>query len=411
MENLALLPGFKAELIYSVPKTSEGSWVSMTPDPKGRLYVCDQDGSIYRVTPAAGKTPTKVEQVNLDIGHAQGLLWAFDSLYVVVNAGNVPNGSGLYRLRDTNGDDKLDQITLLKKFENRTKDGPGWGEHGPHAVVLGPDKKLYVVAGNFTHVPEPVAPTSPAQNYAEDLLLERMPDGKGHDPTIMAPGSCISRTDADGKTWETFAVGMRNAYDMAFSPEGELFTFDSDMEWDMGMPWYRPIRICHVVSGAEFGWRNGSAKWPTYYPDSVPPVVNVGPGSPTGVTFGTGAKFPAKYQRAFFANDWAYGKVYAVHLKPNGASYTADFEPFIVGKPFDVTDIVINTDGAMYITIGGRGTQSGSISNHLHRRRIHRAGGSDRRSGVGRSCATSATSSNRSTATRTRMPSTLRGPI
>src|SRR6185437_8172327 len=163
VENLGLLPGFKAELIYSVPKAMQGSWVSMTPDPKGRLYVCDQDGSIYRVTPGGGKTPTKVEQVNLDIGRAQGLLWAFDSLYVVVDAIKPPYESGLYRLRDTNGDDKLDQITVLKKFLNRTKDGPGWGEHGPHAVVLGPDKKLYVVAGNFTNVPEPVAPTSPAQ--------------------------------------------------------------------------------------------------------------------------------------------------------------------------------------------------------------------------------------------------------
>src|SRR6185437_14356532 len=44
VEDLGLLPGFKAELIYSVPKAMQGSWVSMTPDPKGRLYVCDQDG-------------------------------------------------------------------------------------------------------------------------------------------------------------------------------------------------------------------------------------------------------------------------------------------------------------------------------------------------------------------------------
>jgi putative heme-binding domain-containing protein len=359
VENLTLPPGFKAELIYSVPKTSQGSWVSMAHDPKGRLYVSDQAGPLYRVTPAHGDQPTKVEQVNLDIGSAQGLLWAFDSLYVVVNAMKTTHESGLYRLRDTDGDDKLDQITTLKLFSNRTKDGPGWGEHGPHAVVLGPDNKLYVVAGNFTNLPDPIEPTSPAAHWAEDLLLERMPDGKGHDPTIYAPGSCVSRTDENGTTWEAFATGMRNAYDMAFDPKGELFTFDSDMEWDMGAPWYRPTRICHVVSGAEFGWRNGSGKWPTYYADSVPPVVNVGPGSPTGVTFGYGAKFPAKYQRTFFANDWAYGNIFAVHLKPDGAGYTADFEPFIVGKPFDVTDIVINTDGAMYITIGGRGTQSG----------------------------------------------------
>jgi glucose/arabinose dehydrogenase len=359
VDNFTLLPGFKAELIYSVPKNVQGSWVSMAHDPKGRLYVSDQAGPLYRVTPGNEGTPTKIEQVDLEIGHAQGLLWAFDSLYVVVNEKNAARPSGLYRLRDTDGDDKLDQITKLKDFKDRQKEGPGWGEHGPHGIVLGPDNKLYMVAGNFTNLPDGVAPTSPAQHWAEDLLLKRMPDGRGHDPTIYAPASWVCRTDENGKTWENIAMGMRNAYDIAFSPEGELFTYDSDMEWDIGAPWYRPTRICHLVSGAEFGWRNGSAKWPTYYADSVPPVVDIGLGSPTGVTFGTGAKFPAKYQRAFFGNDWAYGKIYAVHMKPEGASYSAEFEPFVVGKPFDVTDIVINTDGAMYVTIGGRGTQSG----------------------------------------------------
>ena len=43
--------------------------------------------------------------------------------------------------------------------------------------------------------------------------------------------------------------GFRNAYDIAFNAHGELFTYDSDMEWDRGLPWYRPTRILHVVPG------------------------------------------------------------------------------------------------------------------------------------------------------------------
>ena len=57
------------------------------------------------------------------------------------------------------------------------------------------------------------------------------------------------------------------------------------------------------------------ASIPVYYPDNLPPVVNIGPGSPTGMTFGYGAKFPAKYQDALFMCDWSYGKLYAVHLQ------------------------------------------------------------------------------------------------
>ena len=42
------------------------------------------------------------------------------------------------------------------------------------------------------------------------------------------------------------------------------------MEYDFNTPWYRPTRICHVVSGAEFGWRNGAGKRPECYPDNLP---------------------------------------------------------------------------------------------------------------------------------------------
>src|SRR5690606_4695849 len=154
-------------------------------------------------------------------------------------------------------------------------------------------------------------------------------------------------------------VGFRNQYDAGYNRAGELFTYDADMEWDMNTPWYRPTRVNHVVSGAEFGWRSGAGKWPAYYPDSVGTVVDVGPGSPTGTVFGYGAKFPAKYQEAFYVADWSYGKLYAVHLQPDGATYTGEVEEFVSGQPLALTDVEINpADGAMYFAVGGRRTQS-----------------------------------------------------
>src|SRR5947209_6100334 len=102
--------GVKVELLYSVPKDKEGSWVNLCVDPKGRLIVSDQYGALYRITPPAvgGKAgDTRVEKIDLPIGEAQGLLWAFDSLYVVVNKGQK-YASGLYRVRASEGDDRLD---------------------------------------------------------------------------------------------------------------------------------------------------------------------------------------------------------------------------------------------------------------------------------------------------------------
>jgi putative heme-binding domain-containing protein len=354
--SLKPLKDFKVELLYSVPQAVEGSWVNLCVDPKGRLIVSDQYGGLFRVTPPplGKKTGTKVEKINVPIGEAQGLLWAFDSLYVMVNRGRRYQ-SGLYRVRDTNGDGELDTVEQLRRVSE------GSGEHGPHAVLLSPDgKSLHVVCGDKTRLVEPLSGSRVPRVWGEDLILPRMPDGNGFMRDTLAPGGCIYRVDPQGKNWELISSGYRNQYDAAFNHQGELFTYDADMEWDMNTPWYRPTRVCLVTSGSEFGWRNGAGKWPVYYPDSLPAVVNVGPGSPTGVCFGYGAKFPAKYQEALFICDWSYGKLYAVHLTPEGSSYRGELEEFVTGTPLALTDVVINPkDGAMYFTVGGRRTQSG----------------------------------------------------
>ena len=355
-EQLTLAKGFKAELLHVVPKGEQGSWVALTEDHKGRLIASDQYGHLYRVTPPKlGDEATKIhiEKIDVPIGHAQGLLWAFNSLYVVVNGSGIAgHGSGLYRVTDTNGDDKLDKVETLKKID-------GSGEHGPHDVMLTPDKKnLFVVAGNHTQLPAKLAGKRNPSAFEEDLLLPRQPDARGHARTIRAPGGWVCKVSPDGKNWELISSGYRNAYGLAMNAHDELFTFDADMEWDYGTPWYRPTRVNHVVSGSEYGWRTGTGKWPSYYPDSLPPAIDIGPGCPTGAEFGTGANFPRRYQDALYILDWTFGTIYAVHLTPDGASYTGTRETFVAGKPFPVTDLVFHSDGAMYFAIGGRRTQS-----------------------------------------------------
>jgi putative heme-binding domain-containing protein len=349
-ESLKVAEGFKVELLRS-SQPGEGSWVSMTVDPKGRLIVSPQDKEpMLRFTLGPDGKIARMETISLPVNGAMGLLYAFDSLYV---NGSGPDGYHLYRLRDTDGDDRFDKFELIRKW----KGGPG--EHGAHGIVLGPDKKLYMVCGNFVDVPDDRASTSPHRHYADDHVLPRMEDGNGFGAGRKPPGGYVVRMDPDGSNVELFASGERNTYDIAFNPVGELFGFDSDMEWDWGAPWYRPTRVYHIVSGGDQGFREGSGKWPEYFPDSLPAAVNVGIGSPTGVKFGTAAKFPGKYQRAFYAMDWSYGRILAVHLAPNGSSYGGSFETFVAGKPLNVTDLEFGQDGAMYFTIGGRKTQGG----------------------------------------------------
>ena len=355
VRNISAPAGFKVELLYSVPKPQQGSWVAMCNDDKGRIIVSDQFGGLYRFTPPAPGKPLKqsdIEPVPAKIRAANGLLWANGALYVGVNDYERKFPSGLYRVTDSDGDDKLDKVVLLREMFAR-------GDHGIHAVLPGPQNSLYLITGNNT-TPLKTQKSRVPLHWGEDHLLPRMPDGRGHNRDRLAPAGIIYRVSLDGKQWEIVSSGFRNIYDGGVNKDGELFTYDADMEYDFNTSWYRPTRINHVTSGSMWGWRNGTGKRPEFYPDTLPATINIGPGSPTGTVFGYGAKFPAKYQNAFYILDWSWGKIHAVHLKPNGSSYTGTKETFITGSPLPVTDVIIHPkDGAMYFTIGGRKVQSG----------------------------------------------------
>ena len=362
LQSIKVPDGFKVDLVYTVPLEEQGSWVALTPDDSGRLITSDQFGGLYRVTVGEGTSETTAERIDVPIGQVQGLLYAYDSLYAVVNNLNKTAGediaqeNGLYRLQDSDGDDQFDKVTLIRRLESTGTEN-AHGEHGPHTLQLGPDGQIYFLTGNGIKVPQDVEPTSPYRDWADDFLV---PSGD-----LYVPGGWVARTNRTGTRWELLCGGLRNPYDIAFNLEGELFTADADSEGDIGTYWYRPTRVNHILSAAEYGWRYDTGpwlrhgKWPDYYPDSVGSVVDIGHGSPAGVTFGTGARFPAKYQRAMFVCDWAKAQIYAIHMQHEGASYSATGEPFLAGEAMPLTDIVVNHDGAMYFTIGGRRTQSG----------------------------------------------------
>lgn len=357
IELIKAIDGFEVELLYSVPGQDQGSWVNLCTDDQGRLLVSDQFGGLYRITPPPiGEKidEADVEPVPADIRGVNGMIWYRGALYVGVNDYEQKMPSGIYRITDSNGDDQLDKVETLREVFSKS-------DHGVHALVPTLDgESLYLITGNNTIPPE-IADTSPVpQIWGEDHLLPSMPDGRGHNRGVLAPGGIVYRITPDGTKFEAFANGFRNIFDASVNKDGELFTYDADMEYDFNTPWYRPTRICHVTSGAEFGWRNGAGKRMPFYEDNLPPVLDIGPGSPTGTTFGYGAKFPAKYQDAFYALDWSWGKLYAVHLEPDGSSYKATKEEFVTGAPLPITDAIIHpNDGAMYFTIGGRRVQSG----------------------------------------------------
>lgn len=309
-----------------------GSWVSLATDPQGRLYSSAQGGGLYRITPAVqfGDEST-IERVPVELGGAHGLLWFRNSLYAVVNGGQ----DGFYRLTDTDGDDMLDQVELLRALE-------GSGEHGPHSVVVAPDgENLLVLCGNMTKLTEIVSSRVPT-NWAEERLVPRIEDARGFWGGYSPPGGCLYQVDPDGQRWELLCCGFRNPFDLVVLPNGQIVVYDADMEWDMGLPWYRATRYCAGQSGADYGWRKGSAKWAMDYPEAPAILQDIGPGSPTGMAYVPGA------EGGIIGLDWTFGTAYF------------EGQPWKFGVPFPVADVTLSQrkDGGVFVVTGGRGLPS-----------------------------------------------------
>jgi putative heme-binding domain-containing protein len=347
--------GFELEVLYEPSTHDQGSWVAITEGGNGTMYTCDQYGAIYYFPiPPDGEeiNPNDVDTVAVNVGHAHGLLWAFNSLYAVVVKKEDPEkpdqlSSGVYRITDSDGDGSLDASSKILHVD-------GYSEHGPHTLLVGPEgDRIYLIAGNFNSVPEEMTSRLP-RNWGEDNLFPPYLDARGHAVDLKAPGGWIASADPNGEKWELMAAGFRNPFGMGFNEEGELFAYDADMEWDFGMPWYRPTRILHVTSAAEFGWRTGSGKWPVYLPDNLSAVQNMAQGSPTAVIMGRHLNFPSKYKNGLFACDWSFGTIYYVDLIPDGSSYKGTREEFLSGTPLPISNATAGSDGHFYFTTGGR---------------------------------------------------------
>lgn len=341
----------------AAPPERSGSIVAFTFDSFGRPVIAKEK-----------KHPVLLLDVNQDglfeteriltrrVNTLQGMWFDGRTLYAVGN--NEEGQCGLYRLEDRNGDDEMDSIEQLSRFER------SMGEHGPHDIRRGPDGAPTVLLGNHTGVPmESIDLLSPLHGLREWQVLERYMDARGHAAGIMAPGGTLVRWNEDKRNFTVLAGGFRNAYNHAYNLEGEAFTFDSDMEWDLNLPWYREVRTVHAVPGGDFGWRTGSGKFPAYFFDSLPPLRDLGRGSPVGVEFYQHRVYPREYRGAYLEGDWSRGRILISNLVPNGATYRtatqAAASEFVHGEPLNVTDLEVGPDGFVYFSTGGRDTEGG----------------------------------------------------
>ncbi len=373
------LPGFVIERVN--PTDKNDSYVVVTFDSLGRLVVSKENDFPRLLLDNDKDGIYESEKVITEkVRNCQGLWFDGPTLYAACSdaapqppppppaAGAAPGGgrqggggrggppppAGIYRMQDTNGDDVADT------FETVTITPGGIQEHGPHAIRRAPDGSYTVISGNHATIADDAL--DPGSLVLKDKDAQFLPYLANFGRSIrQAVHSGLYRWDPAMKKFTVLFGGNRNAYDYGYNLAGEAFLFDSDMEWDINMPWYRDVRTTHGIPGGNYGYRDGSGKYPAYYIDSLPPVRDVGRGSPVGVEFYTSYAYPREFFDNLFEADWSRGRLLYTALTPNGGTYTArsDRAEFVHGEPFNITDVEVGPDGMLYFTTGGRNTSGG----------------------------------------------------
>lgn len=309
----------------------------------------------------------------------------------------VGDGKAIRRLFDDDSDGVYDRFEIIAE---------GLGPRGPQGMLVY-DDKLYATGGDGVQLYTGVlsggpllhrgrlgAKFSTGGDHTAHTLLRGLDgyvyfntgDGAGigdrthitksNSPVLFERKASVFRIDPNGHEWECVSAGGRNPPSLGMNYLGELFSWDSDMEWHVDLPWYRPVRLNHWITGADQGWQ-GVGAYPPYFIDNIPPVTEVGRGSPTWGVFYEHLQFPAKYADSFIVCDYRWksatsggydsaGRLVSFHLTRNGSGWDAKMELLARPRPgakdengdainFALVDAEVAPDGSLYVSDHNQG--------------------------------------------------------
>ncbi|MEM9830020.1 MAG: PVC-type heme-binding CxxCH protein [Bacteroidota bacterium] len=333
---------------------------NMDIDHRGRVWVCE--GYNYRPT-LNPDNPTKGEGDRIliledqngdgkadkstvfyqgnDVNAALGI-WVMDNQAIVSCSPNV------FILTDTDGDDEADKKEILF-----TGLGGEQHDHAIHAVVFGPDGKLYFNFGN-----------------AGEKLLDKEgnPITEQTGIPVSAEGDpyrqgMVFRCDPDGSNFEVLGHNFRNNYEVAVDSYGTLWQSDNDDDGNKG------VRINYVMEYGNYGYRDemSGENWRTYRtgmhdeipkrhwhqndPGVVPNLLQTGAGSPTGILIYEGDLLPERFHNQVIHADAGPNVIRAYPVETDGAGYSASIDNIVKGKDqwFRPADVCIAPDGSLFI--------------------------------------------------------------
>ncbi len=285
---------------------------------RGPLTDANRDGSIdwrdltvpseriYRLTDSNGdgradQVTTFTENFQTEVtGIAAGVL-AFDgSVYSTI----APD---LWRLMDKDGDGKSDEReSIAHGFGVHI----AYAGHDMHGLRVGPDGRIYWTIGD-----KGVNVTSREGRH------------------FFYPNEgCVLRCEPDGSNFEVFAHGLRNVQETDFNEVGDLFGVDNDAD----KPGEKE-RLVFIAEGSDSGWRCGfqfmggawnpwmdEGRWQPSHPMQpffiTPPIATSHDG-PAGFVFNPGTALAPAWRGWFFLDQFPSGKMNALRLEADGAAW------------------------------------------------------------------------------------------
>lgn len=347
--------GLNVALFASEPMVANPT--NMDVDAKGRVWVCESYNyaapkeeqeqatgqiTILEDTDGDGKADNrKVFYEGTDIRIPIGIAVLGNKVY-------VSHSPYLFVFTDEDGDDKPDRKEKLFTGMGNP------GDHSTHAVVFGPDGKLYFNMGN-------------AAGPVMDSLGNIVVDLAGNEVRPYGDdyiGGLVMRCNADGSDFEVLGHNFRNNYELAVDSYGNIWQSDNDDDGNAS------CRINCIIEYGNYGYfdemnrRHWSAfrtnmeseiprrHWHQDDPGVIPNLLITGAGSPTGITVYEGDLLPEIFRGQMIHADAGPNVIRSYPVKKKGAGYTAETVEVlksVYDKWFRPVDVCVGPDGSLFV--------------------------------------------------------------